>query len=303
MPLDPLATVQSRISAIESRIAALSNGGRPPVALTESGALQSGGAKNSSSTVPNPLFAGTLGNELAKADAKLSAQFGGAGKVGATAAASAPSENEPLAQPGTKAQAFVAELKKHLGVPYVWGGTNPATGLDCSGLVQTAARAVGVSVPRVTWDQWKAGQKVESLAQAAPGDLLITRGGAHVAVYLGGGKAIHAPRPGKVVTYVDVEDLGKIAGIRRVMPSDEAADTSAPVPSPSDLAASSFGAATLGASNADAVTRALSAAKAQGALSEAALSALGTTPGASAQTYNPLLAAAHAGRQAAGLGV
>src|SRR3954447_3612201 len=67
----------------------------------------------------------------------------------------------------------VSEAKKYLGVPYVWGGTDPKTGLDCSGLVQVVYKNLGYDLPRVSGDQAQAGTEVAGgLAAARPGDLL-----------------------------------------------------------------------------------------------------------------------------------
>lgn len=97
-------------------------------------------------------------------------------------------------------------LQKYIGVPYVWGGTTP-NGFDCSGLVQWVYRDAGINLPRVSQDQSKQGVPV-AMADAQPGDLLFwERGGAayHVAVYIGGGEYIHAPRPGKSVEKASVK--------------------------------------------------------------------------------------------------
>src|SRR4051794_4382059 len=61
-------------------------------------------------------------------------------------------------------QSAVASAEKYLGVPYVWGGTDPATGLDCSGLVQRAYADLGVDLPRVAADQARQGTPVATLA-------------------------------------------------------------------------------------------------------------------------------------------
>ena len=116
----------------------------------------------------------------------------------------------------------MASATKYLGVPYVWGGTNPAVGLDCSGLVQLVAKQNGVSLPRVAVDQGKVGQLVPSIDQAKPGDLLLTRNGGHIAIYAGDGKIIHAPRPGKKVELVPVSYAGPIVSIRRILPTGTA---------------------------------------------------------------------------------
>ena len=84
-----------------------------------------------------------------------------------------------------------------LGTPYVWGGTSPG-GFDCSGLTQYAYAQVGISIPRVTYQQIRTGASVprESLA---PGDLVFFNGAHHVGMYIGGGNFVHAPHTGDVV--------------------------------------------------------------------------------------------------------
>ena len=93
-------------------------------------------------------------------------------------------------------QAIVNVAYGYLGIPYVWGGTTTA-GFDCSGLVQAAHAAVGISLPRVSEAQGASGQAVGSMAEALPGDIVCY--GYHVGIYIGGGQMIHAPEPGDVV--------------------------------------------------------------------------------------------------------
>ncbi len=111
----------------------------------------------------------------------------------------------------------VAAAKKYLGVPYVWGGTTPK-GLDCSGLVQLAYREVGVELPRVADDQARQGTAVPDLAHAQPGDLLAFNSPvSHIAIYVGDGKMIAAPKRGDVVKIQDVYKTP--SAIRRIGPT------------------------------------------------------------------------------------
>jgi len=87
--------------------------------------------------------------------------------------------------------------RRYLGVPYRWGGESPS-GFDCSGLVQYVYARLGVSLPRVTTEQWHAGHHV-SRSQLRPGDLVFFDAVGHVGIYLGGGRFIHAPHTGTVV--------------------------------------------------------------------------------------------------------
>jgi cell wall-associated NlpC family hydrolase len=111
--------------------------------------------------------------------------------------------------------AIVAAAERYLGIPYRWGGSDPATGLDCSGLVQLALRDLGVKVPRTSVEQSRVGQPVGSLAEARPGDLLFwasSRPGQanHIGIYVGDGKMLHAPYTGEVV---------KVAPVRTAPPT------------------------------------------------------------------------------------
>lgn len=85
---------------------------------------------------------------------------------------------------------------KFVGGRYVWGGTNPNTGADCSGFVQYVMRnAAGVSLPRTSREQAKVGRAVKS-SEMKPGDLIFyaNSGGTinHVAMYIGNGQIVHA---------------------------------------------------------------------------------------------------------------
>ncbi len=103
----------------------------------------------------------------------------------------------PTSTQGEKAVAFAYA---QLGKPYVWGATGPGS-YDCSGLVLSAWAAAGVTIPRTTYQQWAALPHIATSA-IQPGDLLFFDGIGHVAMYVGGGYIIDAPRTG-----LDVQKL------------------------------------------------------------------------------------------------
>lgn len=92
----------------------------------------------------------------------------------------------------SKAQMIIAEAKKYIGTPYVWGGTSPA-GFDCSGFVQYVYAKVGLAIPRTTGTEW-AGMK--PIAHPNPGDLVFfnteSTGVSHCGIYLGNNQFINA---------------------------------------------------------------------------------------------------------------
>ena len=96
--------------------------------------------------------------------------------------------------------AIVAEAYKYLGVPYVWGGAS-MSGVDCSGLVMLAHKAIGVNLAHYSGAQGSGGKAV-SKAEALPGDVVCYSG--HVGIYIGNGQMIHAPQTGDVVKVVSV---------------------------------------------------------------------------------------------------
>ncbi|HET7486340.1 MAG TPA: NlpC/P60 family protein [Acidimicrobiales bacterium] len=107
--------------------------------------------------------------------------------------------------------------QRYLGVPYRWGGTDPATGLDCSGFVQRVFRDVGVDLPRVSRDQATAGRPVASIDQAQPGDLIAFGSPVdHIGIYAGNGMMVVAPHTGDVVKFQEVYRTP--TAIRRVLP-------------------------------------------------------------------------------------
>jgi len=124
-----------------------------------------------------------------------------AARTGGGTPAPAPAPPTPSAAGGY--ESAVGYALAQLGKPYVWGGNGP-NGFDCSGLVQQAYRRSGISLPRVADDQYRATTPISS-GQLRRGDLLFWSGNGrasgihHVAIYLGDGTYLEAPKPGKNV--------------------------------------------------------------------------------------------------------
>ncbi|MFI2563940.1 C40 family peptidase [Paenarthrobacter sp. NPDC018779] len=188
--------------------------------LSERSAVAASGAAPASSA-SSASFASVLSSTMGTTDvsALLSAGSTTAVAAGSTTAV-APSAATGSAAGGVTGDAVVAAAKKYIGVPYVWGGTNPATGMDCSGFVQRVFKDLGVELPRVVSDQMQKGTPVASLAEAKPGDLLVSYGGNHISIYLGNGKAIDAPVPGQTIQIRDAwEKYSNLTSIRRIVPA------------------------------------------------------------------------------------
>jgi cell wall-associated NlpC family hydrolase len=103
------------------------------------------------------------------------------------------------------APAAIAYARSRLGTPYCWGGTGPGC-FDCSGLTSKSWKAGGKTIPRTSEAQ------VEQLPQVPldkilPGDILWRPG--HVALYVGDGQIIHAPRSGDVIKYAPATNFKK----------------------------------------------------------------------------------------------
>lgn len=125
----------------------------------------------------------------------------------------------PGAQPAgasSKAATAIAYAEQQLGKPYVWGATGPNS-FDCSGLTMRAWQAAGVTIPRVSQDQYAALPRFP-YSQRQPGDLVFyaNSGGVyHVAIYIGNDRMIEAPQPGMVVTVANVRSADRVAYVGR----------------------------------------------------------------------------------------
>ncbi|NIZ93660.1 transglycosylase SLT domain-containing protein [Kineococcus rubinsiae] len=179
--MSPVAEVQARIAEIQDRIASFSAGNpyARPVALTAA----------APAATPAATATGTSGDF-----ASVLSSSGGSVVRG-------PRTVDPAyGVPTTTGEQLLTTAKKYLGLPYLWGGTNPDKGLDCSGLIQTSAKELGITLPRTAAQQAKVGVEVRGgLAHAKPGDLVVLENGHHIGIYVGNGQMLHAPKTGDVV--------------------------------------------------------------------------------------------------------
>lgn len=249
--LTMLSTPPTRAQAAPATTAGATSAGASAAGASSAGSSKA--AAGSSADLFANALAGVSGPSGPSAAAGASGASGASGPSGVTGAGSAdaapvvappaespapvvPADTAPVPVPASADAARLIEAaRSYEGVPYVWGGTDPASGLDCSSFVQRAYSDIGIQLPRVTWDQMNAGTQVPSLSQAQPGDLLFSFDGGHVSMYLGGGKAIDAPQPGKTVAVRDMwETDANITTIRRILPTDPAgaAAVGAPVAAP-----------------------------------------------------------------------
>ena len=124
---------------------------------------------------------------------------------------------------GSKASELVIQAMGLLGVPYKKGGTSEEKGFDCSGFVRHMyEKSVGLVLPRRAEEQAKVTEEI-SRSELKPGDLVffntLKRTFSHVGIYVGDGKFIHAPRPGKAVRVDDMREAywqQRFNGARRV---------------------------------------------------------------------------------------
>lgn len=120
-----------------------------------------------------------------------SSSSGSSSSSSSNSSSSSSSSSSSPSYSANKGSIIVNAAYSQIGVPYVWGGTTPGVGLDCSGLVQYCYRQAGISIPRTSGDILAAGTIVSN---PQPGDICWTSG--HVAIYIGGGQMIEAQQTG-----------------------------------------------------------------------------------------------------------
>ncbi|MFI9585933.1 NlpC/P60 family protein [Streptomyces sp. NPDC052236] len=112
-----------------------------------------------------------------------------------------------------RAKAALDFAYAQLGKPYEWGSTGPNS-FDCSGLTGASWRAAGVSLPRTVQQQYDVGRKVAK-SDLQPGDIIYWYNSTqHNGMYVGNGKAIHAPRTGKNIEIVPLDSMPFFAASR-----------------------------------------------------------------------------------------
>lgn len=214
MPVESLPLVQPpQISALKAQfqtLAELDSASSPAQFITLLNNIVSGSGTQSSTTGTGQVSSGQT--QLPAVSTAQSALFAG------------PAEPAPIGQgqipvsaPSTGSTGplgAVANALSVLGTPYVWGGSSPSQGFDCSGLVKWAFGQAGIDLPRTAAEQQAAVQPVPSLAQAQPGDLVFYGDPAyHVGIYLGNGYMIDAPETGQTVQIAPVGNPTTIGAV------------------------------------------------------------------------------------------
>ncbi|MFE3828710.1 NlpC/P60 family protein [Streptomyces sp. NPDC059092] len=167
-------TVGSRLRQVERLLASLSG-----TEIASIAALEKSGTERAQREL---IGSGALGDTVGAA--------GAAGVPGAPGAPAA-SSGTPSAAGGRAVEFAAAQI----GKPYEWGAEGPGT-YDCSGLTSQAWAHAGLAIPRTSQEQWRDLPRIP-LRELRPGDLVVYFPEAtHVAIYLGDGMVIQAPRPG-----------------------------------------------------------------------------------------------------------
>jgi cell wall-associated NlpC family hydrolase len=110
-------------------------------------------------------------------------------------------------------QQAVKYATAQMGKPYEWGAEGPDS-FDCSGLTSQAWADAGVAIPRTSQEQWRQLRRVD-IKDMRPGDLIIYFDDAsHVAMYVGNGAMVHAPRPGRSITMAGAGSMPILGVVR-----------------------------------------------------------------------------------------
>jgi cell wall-associated NlpC family hydrolase len=229
--MDAIVDVVSRISQLQTQLGL--------AAVASSGGTDGAGGTSGtgSASFAAQLAAVQGAGEVADGDGESDddGTGSGVGTVSGNGLGSSTGSNQVSNPAGgglTGAQ-VVADARKYLGIPYVFGGTNPKTGLDCSGLTQRVYADMGIKLPRTAHEQARVGKAIPSLSQAKPGDLLAFHNPAtHIAIYVGNGMMIAAPHTGD---HVKVEKVYTTPSTIRRLVSPQAATATTAAARPKSL--------------------------------------------------------------------
>lgn len=153
-----------------------------------------------------------------QAEAEAQAQAAQAQAQAESQAASRSSDRASISVPTAPASATGQALADYAlqfqGYPYVAGGNTPS-GWDCSGFVQWVFAQFGVSLPHYSGAQMSVGTAVGSIAEAAPGDIIVNT--QHAAIYIGNGMVINALNPAQGTQVTSLAVFSGDYAIRRVL--------------------------------------------------------------------------------------
>lgn len=193
---------QQRVA--EARLAAATT-------TTSATAAASGTSTSTSSSTTTTLAPGKTAASLGPTTTTSTTNPGATTTTTAKAPAGGVLSNPPVS---SGASAAVAEAKRQLGKPYVFGGSGPDN-FDCSGLTAWAWKAGGRTLPHSATAQYNMLPHV-AITNLQPGDLVFFGSDIHhVGIYSGGGQMIHAPQTGDVVKYSSIASRSDLVGAAR----------------------------------------------------------------------------------------
>lgn len=149
-----------------------------------------------------------------RASANSNNSSGGSQESGNSSQSDGGGNKNPDYSTGVSGSAVVNYALGFTGKPYVWGGKDPNTGADCSGFTSYVYGHFGISIPSYSYSQRSVGKEV-SYSNAQAGDLICYAG--HVAIYMGGGKIVHAKGTAYGIVANDNATYRPIITVRRVL--------------------------------------------------------------------------------------